>query len=117
MERAAGDNFKANSFYKAHGMIVTYAQKINSGKEAAKLLKGVGKSIATMIDDLLTTGTTTKLEDKKKGLEDVDTVSLLETVIGINHQFAKSLVNDHSIKSIKDLLECNELTEFQVYIL
>ncbi len=60
IERNAGNRHKANAYSKACKSLREVGHKIESGKDASKLL-GIGKKIALKIDEILATGRLGKL--------------------------------------------------------
>ncbi|KAA8490500.1 DNA polymerase beta [Porphyridium purpureum] len=64
--RNQGDGFKGTAFKKAADAIAELDFEVTSGSElskGAKKVAGIGKSIATMIDEYIASGTMSKLEE------------------------------------------------------
>lgn len=61
-----GEKFKGGTWSKVAKAIRDSEDAITSGKQALKL-KGIGKSSAALIDELLETGTLSKLEEYRAG--------------------------------------------------
>lgn len=59
-------------------------------------------------------GTTSVLEEAGAVVDDEEATRQLESVIGISHEIAKNLVQNHSIKSISQLKSSTEVSEYQV---
>lgn len=97
----ASQTQRLSSFQRAKDSISSYSNKIISGNQAQHDIPGVGKGIATRIDEFIRTGT---LKELVEG-EDPETRAVLElcTVTGIGEVKAASLVRDHGIMSVADL--------------
>ena len=81
-------------------MAVVYCQELSPLQ--ARKLDGIGKSIASKIDEYLTTGTVNKLETIRS--EDATAViNLLSEVVGIGPAKASDLFH-RGIKTIEDLV-------------
>ena len=102
VEKTKGDTIRASAYYKAARAVKAHTAVIDSGKAAAKALEGVGKKIGEKIDELLTTGTLSRLERERA---DSTTVALkdLQRVSGIGPKFAAELSATHGIHSVAAL--------------
>jgi len=94
---------RINSFVKARDAIKSYPKEIKSGAQAQKHIDGVGKGIATRIDEYLETGTLSEIEeaiDPRSRL-----IMELCTITGIGEVKAVSLIDNYQIASVEDLIE------------
>lgn len=93
--------FSISSVKKVLKPLSEYTKKLKSGQEAVDNIPGIGKGIATRIDEFLTTGTLSELP----AIIDQNTVQELITVPGIGYSHAHRLIQDYEIKSLKDLIQ------------
>jgi DNA polymerase beta len=112
------DQFRIAQFKKAISSIQSYKGDILSG-EHAKTLKGIGKGIATRIDEIIKTGTLEELskEPSKEHETSIDaktkSIKELLTVTGIGESHAKKYV-DQGVASVEDLKNKIKTSEIKV---
>lgn len=94
---------RLNSFIRARDAIASYDHVITSGKQAQRDIEGVGKGIATRIDEFLKTGTLQELEQTID--EHSRVIMELCTVTGIGEVKAEYFFNEYGIRSIDDLFK------------
>lgn len=93
--------FKKSSLSKAITILNDSENDIKSGKEALEF-KGIGKGIATRIDEILNTGTLKELEETIEISDKNKIINELCTVHGIGESHANKFY-DKGIRSINDL--------------
>ena len=98
-----GDTWRARSMKKAASAIKKYPDVIESGADAVKNIKGVGKGVAKRIDEILENGSLTELKLDDSKIQKKNAIKQLLTVTGIGPTRAKKFVNDMNIMSIDDL--------------
>lgn len=102
---------RINSFIRGRDAIKDYDQEIKSGSQAQKL-EGVGKGIATRIDEFLRTG---KLAELDEAIDpEAKLIMSLTGITGIGEVKAKSLIKDHGVKSVDDLIAKYRSGELQI---
>lgn len=103
---------RINSFIRGRDAIKDYSKKITTGAQAQKDLEGVGKGIATRIQEFLDTGTLKELNEKVDPAAKI--IQELTTVTGIGEVKAVSLMKDHGVTSVEDLLQKYESGEIEI---
>lgn len=93
--------FKANAYRRAANSILLHPTPLTSGKEAMEL-RGVGKSLGAHIDEIISTGRFSKLEERRNVPQSV-TIGELCRINGIGPVTARKLVERHGVASIEDL--------------
>ena len=93
---------RITSFVRGRDAIKDYEKEITSGSQAQKEIDGVGKGIATRIQEFLNTGKLKELE--KSVTEEARLIMELCEITGIGEVKAKSLVDDFSVSSVDDLI-------------
>lgn len=95
---------------KAADAIAAAPFPIQEGKQAMKVLAGVGKGTAEKIDEIIRTGTLAALE---KGREDPRTraVTEFQRVHGIGMTTAGKLYDEHNITSLEELMTRPDLLD------
>jgi len=96
------NNFRIKSLYRAIMALKDHPTAIKSGSDA-KEIKGIGKGTADRIDEILTTGTLSELEDVVN--EETKAIDDLVTVSGIGEKTALRFHRDYGIKSVADLID------------
>lgn len=91
--------FSISSIKKVIGPLAAYTKKLKSGQEAVDNIPGVGKGIATRIDEFIETGTLSELPVEI----DESLVQSLITVPGIGYSHAQRLIEKYDLKSLDDL--------------
>jgi DNA polymerase beta len=99
-EKSLGDVHRSTAYLKAANVLSQHNKEIKSGSEAQKL-KGIGKSIATKIDQFLETGVIEKLE-KMENDPKILGYAIFNDLSGFGPKKAKELV-DNKIYSIEQL--------------
>lgn len=92
---------RITSFSKGRDAIKSYKKPIVSGAQAQRDIDGVGKGIATRIQEFLTTGKLAELEEAVS--DEARTIMELTEVTGIGEVKARSLMED-GVTSVDDLL-------------
>jgi DNA polymerase/3'-5' exonuclease PolX len=90
------------SFIRARDAIKDYPKVITKGSQAQKEIEGVGKGIATRIQEFLDTGTLVELE--KSITDEARIVTELTQITGIGEVKALSLIKDYGVTSVDDLI-------------
>tara|TARA_B110000967_G_C18846427_1_gene542245 strand:- start:668 stop:1639 length:972 start_codon:yes stop_codon:yes gene_type:complete len=98
-----GDTWRARSMKKAALAINKYQDIIESGSDAVKNIKGVGKGVAKRIDEILQNGSLLELKLDDGKIKKKNAIKQLLTVTGIGPTRAKKYVNEMNIVSIDDL--------------
>lgn len=98
-----GDTWRARSMKKAAFAIKKYPDVIESGADAVKNIKGVGKGVAKRIDEILENGSLAELILDDDKIQKKNAIRELLTVTGIGPTRAKKFVNDMKIMSIDTL--------------
>jgi len=99
----ANQQRRINSFIKARDAIKDYPKEIKSGSQAQKEIDGVGKGIAERIQEYLNTGTLKELEAAVS--PEARTIMELTEITGIGEVKAQSMVTDHGVTSVDDLIQ------------
>ena len=103
---------RLNSFLKALDAIKAFDKLITSGKQAMKDIKGVGKGIATRLDEIIETGTLQELSapttDEARIIQD------LCTITGLGEARAKLLRDTQQVSSAADLIQRYRSGKIQV---
>jgi DNA polymerase/3'-5' exonuclease PolX len=94
---------RIGSFIRGRDAIKDYKQKITSGSQAQKDIDGVGKGIATRIQEYINTGALHELADSVS--PEARTIMELTSITGIGEVKALSLMNDHNVTSVNDLVK------------
>jgi DNA polymerase beta len=94
---------RINSFIRGRDAIKDYKKKITSGTQAQKDIDGVGKGIATRIQEYINTGTLRELECAIS--PETRTIMELTSITGIGEVKALSLMKDHGVTSVNDLVQ------------
>ncbi|KPI92718.1 DNA polymerase beta [Papilio xuthus] len=97
---------KYNAYKKAASVLAAQPKKIESGKEAKKLV-GIGDKISKKIDEFIQTGKLRKIETIHND-EKAQAISMLTRVSGVGPVKAAELVKD-GIITIKDLKNSKQL--------
>ena len=93
---------RINSFIRARDAIKDYGKPIQSGSQAQKEIAGVGKGIADRIKEWLQTGTLKELDAAVT--PEAKLIMELTEITGIGEVKAKSLIQDHGVTSVDDLI-------------
>lgn len=99
--KRAQEQQRINSFVKARDSINGYNKPITSGAMALHDIDGVGKGIATRIDEYLKTGTLLELQGAITPEEQI--IAELMTVEGIGEANALRLIKDYHVTGLEDL--------------
>ena len=94
---------RLGSFIKGRDAIKDYSKKIETGAQAQKEIGGVGKGIATRIQEFLDTGTLEELEQAIS--PETRTIMDLTSITGIGEVKAKALMDDYGVTSVDDLVQ------------
>jgi DNA polymerase/3'-5' exonuclease PolX len=97
------DTWRARSMQKAASAIKKYPDVIESGADAVKNIKGVGKGVAKRIDEILENGSLLELKLDDSKIQQKNAIKQLLTITGIGPTRAKKYVNEMNIVSIDDL--------------
>lgn len=95
--------YRINSFIKGCDAIKDYTKPITSGEQAQRDIAGVGKGLATRINEILKTGTLAELNDAMS--DESRIIMELTQITGIGEVKAKSLINDFDITGVQDLVD------------
>ena len=90
------------SFIKGRDAIKDYPKPIKSGSQAQRDIDGVGKGIATRIQEFLTTGGLAEM--KVEVSPEARTILDLTEITGIGEVKAVALMKDYGITSVDDLI-------------
>ncbi|TPX63321.1 DNA-directed DNA polymerase [Spizellomyces sp. 'palustris'] len=101
-EKNIGNQWKAQAYSKAILSISAYPKPLVSGKEAQDL-PGVGGSIAKLVQEIIETGTSERVQNEAKD-ERLQTISMLMRVSGIGPSAAAKFYDELGVRSISDLL-------------
>jgi DNA polymerase lambda len=93
---------RITSFIRGRDAIKDYTEPITSGPQAQKNIPGVGKGIATRISEFLETGTLQELESAVT--PEARLIIELTEITGIGEVKARSLITEHGVTSIDDLI-------------
>ena len=98
------DKYRARAYNNSAAAIRNSNVIISSGSIAQKNIKGVGKSVAAKIDEILETGTTSILKDYEKddGVAKEEAISTFLKIHGVGIKTAEKWV-DMGHKTLKDL--------------
>lgn len=114
--RASKDVFRARTYSKAATAIGKYPYPILSGSQLLSKkkggIKGVGKSVAEKIDEIIATSTLSLIEKSSKALRKEKVLELLRGVHGIGEKKAEELYSK-GVRSLEDLAS-HPLTDAQV---
>ena len=107
------DRYRSRAYKNAASSLRTYDGTILSGKEALNI-KGIGKSIATKIDELIATGTLAIIEERDPTeVEKEHTVKIFEKIYGVGPVTAEKWYYD-GYRSLEDLQQLyNQMTDAQ----
>lgn len=94
---------RINSFIRGRDAIKEYQKPITSGSQAQKSIDGVGAGIAKRIQEYLSTGKLKELDDAVSS--EAKLIMELCDITGIGEVKAASLIKDHGVTSVDDLLE------------
>jgi DNA polymerase/3'-5' exonuclease PolX len=107
------DHYRSRAYRNAASILKTHQGTILSGKEAMEI-KGIGKSIAAKIDEFITTGKISIIEERKP--EEVSKDSILQTfekIHGVGPKTAEKWYNQ-GYRSLEDLAKIyNKMTDAQ----
>jgi DNA polymerase beta len=102
------DEWRANAYNKASIAIRQYSEKITSGDQAKKNIRGVGKSVAIKIDEYLQTGTLAILSSGPAPISPVENekariIGLFTGIYGVGERTAEKWYNDgyHDLLSLQ----------------
>jgi len=109
-----GDTWRARSMKKAALAIKKYPDVIESGADAVKNIKGVGKGVAKRIDEILENGSLSELKLDDSKIQKKNAIKQLLTVTGIGPTRAKKYVNEMNIMSIDDLKSQSQLGQVKL---
>ncbi len=93
------DRFRLIQFKNALSIIENFPKKIKTSNDL-KNIPGIGKGILERVDEILKNG---KLAEVKEIVKKSPVVEELMSVINIGEKIAEKLVEEHNIKSVKDL--------------
>lgn len=93
--------FKAKAYATASKNIMLIGKPIHSMDDLAGV-KGIGEKIGKKIEELMTTGKVQAMVNANND-QNLDIIAELMTIHGIGPSKAKSLIEDHNIRSIEDL--------------
>jgi DNA polymerase beta len=102
--------FRIESIKRGLKVIIKYPLKIKSSTELINL-EGIGKGIASRIDEILEKGKLSEIQSNKKIMEEIALLDELTNIIGIGPKIAKKLVKQYKLKSVKELIERNRKGE------
>lgn len=110
----ARDVHRSNAYLNAALSIDAVRQEITSGIEARQLIPyGIGKSIMADIDEYITTGKITRLDElRNKYSEYTNTVKLFTQIYGVSISRATKLYNQ-GYRNLDQLYDSNLLTSFE----
>lgn len=111
------DEYRGKAYSSAINAIKGYNNKIASGNDAKKYIKGIGPSIAKDIDEYLTTGKITRLENLRSELNLTDdnsneVIEYYSSFFGINSKTAKKFY-ELGYRTLADIWYNVSLTEAQ----
>jgi DNA 3'-phosphatase len=101
-----GDRYRVRAYKQAAKSIRTHDKIILSGSQAQKEIKGIGKSIAAKIDEILKTGTLQILEERpKEMLDKIKAVKLFTKIYGVGEVTAEKWydMGYHTFESLAQL--------------
>jgi len=93
---------RINSFIKGRDAVKDYPIQITSGAQAQKQIEGIGAGIAKRIQEFLTSGKLAELEEAVSAESKL--IMELCDITGIGEVKAKSLITDHNVTSVDDLI-------------
>lgn len=109
----AKDTYRAKSFLAAADKIAFHDNDILSGAQARKEISGIGDSIASAIDEYLTTGNIDRLSSLETNFKEArDTITYFTTFYGIGPVTAAKFYNT-GYRTLEDLWFNAALTESQ----
>lgn len=109
------DRYRSKAYKNAADMLRSYPDKIKSGSQAQDNIKGIGKSIATKIDELLMTGKLELIESRSVEEREKEKVTkMFEGIYGIGSVLSEKLYT-RGFKSLEDLksIVASEFTDAQ----
>jgi len=109
------DKYRSRAYKNAASALRSYPDQIRSGSEAQDNIKGIGKSIATKIDELLATGKLELIESRSvEEREKEKATKLFEGIYGIGSVTSEKLYN-RGFRTLEDLksIVVNEFTDAQ----
>jgi DNA polymerase/3'-5' exonuclease PolX len=95
--------YKLNTIKKTIETVSAYTKKIINGSDLAKI-KGIGPKTTARIDEIITKGFLSEINEMKKTYE---TIMELSKIYGIGPVKASQFYEQYNIKSIKDLIKAN----------
>lgn len=109
----AKDTYRAKTFNQAANAISEHRESITSGAQARRNIKGVGESVQTVIDEFLSTGTSTRLlELEAKFADRKSTIDLFRSIYGIGPVAAVKFYNQ-GFRTLEDLWTRGNLNDAQ----
>ncbi len=107
------DRYRSRAYRNAATILRSHPCTIMSGKEAMEI-KGIGKSIASKIDELIATGTLSIIEKRnQKEVEKENVLQLFEKIHGVGPKTAEKWYNE-GYRSLEDLSKFyNQMTDAQ----
>ena len=100
-----GDRWRVRAYKNAASSLRSHQTTILSGAQAQKEVKGIGKSIASKIDELIATGTLTVIEERSEEEKEKDRVTqLFEGIHGVGPVTAEKWYK-MGLKSLEDLIK------------
>ena len=108
------NRYQKRSYKSAADAIRRYDKPITSGAEAQREIKGVGKSIADKIDEILATGTLKYLEERPAEVKEKErTIKLFEGIHGVGPKVAEKWYKE-GYRTLEDLAKIyNQMTDQQ----
>jgi len=98
-----GDTYREKTYFTAAERIRNYPDRITSGREARKNIKGIGESVSRDIDEFLATGHTTRLQQLEAShAERSRVIELFESIFGIGPVLANRFYNQ-GYRTLEDL--------------
>jgi DNA polymerase/3'-5' exonuclease PolX len=106
--------YRSNAYYNAAMAIRSYPKLITSGQQARQEIKGIGQSISLDIDQYLSTGKISRLEELKNLYQEKqhEIIDLFKSVHGIGPVTAKRYY-DLGYRTLDDLWNRGNLTNAQ----
>ncbi len=108
------ERYRALAYINAASSIRSHQSIILSGAQAQKDIKGIGKSIAAKIDEILATGTLSVIEERPEAEKEKDRVTqLFEGIHGVGPVTAEKWYQ-MGYKTLEDLVKIyNQMTDAQ----
>lgn len=94
---------RINSFIKGRDAIKSCSKKITSGSQAKRDIAGVGAGIAKRIDEFIKTGKLAEMDEQLDPAACI--IQNLCTITGIGEAKATTLMIDHGVTSVADLID------------